>query len=138
MTKTGNKNFKEIIFALRKERWKPICFLPQGLWDLSSATRDWTHALEVKAQSLNYWMARQFPKTNLILVFCIWKAFMYMKTIYFSSSPLRTEKEEIYLESNLQNTGLGSFPMIQWLILCAFNAGGPGSIPDQGTRSHMP
>ena len=27
--------------------------------------------------------------------------------------------------------------VVQWLRLCAPNAGGPGSIPDQGTRSHM-
>jgi len=26
--------------------------------------------------------------------------------------------------------------MIQWLRLCAVNAGGTGSIPGQGTRSH--
>ncbi|TEA30083.1 hypothetical protein DBR06_SOUSAS18210011, partial [Sousa chinensis] len=26
----------------------------------------------------------------------------------------------------------------QWLRLCAPNAGGPGLIPGQGTRSHMP
>ena len=25
-----------------------------------------------------------------------------------------------------------------WLRLCTPNAGGPGSIPGQGTRSHMP
>ena len=28
--------------------------------------------------------------------------------------------------------------VVQWLGLCASNAGGPGSIPGQGTRSHMP
>ncbi|TEA42458.1 hypothetical protein DBR06_SOUSAS1810269, partial [Sousa chinensis] len=28
--------------------------------------------------------------------------------------------------------------MVQWLRCCAPNAGGPGSIPGQGTRSHMP
>ena len=28
--------------------------------------------------------------------------------------------------------------MVQWLRLCASNAGGAGSIPGQGTRSHMP
>ncbi|TEA30366.1 hypothetical protein DBR06_SOUSAS27510003, partial [Sousa chinensis] len=28
--------------------------------------------------------------------------------------------------------------MIQWLRLCAPNAGGPGLIPGQGARSHMP
>ena len=27
--------------------------------------------------------------------------------------------------------------MVQWLRLRAPNAGGPGLIPDQGTRSHM-
>ncbi|TEA38318.1 hypothetical protein DBR06_SOUSAS110180, partial [Sousa chinensis] len=26
---------------------------------------------------------------------------------------------------------------VQWLSLCAPNAGGPGLIPGQGTRSHM-
>ena len=29
------------------------------------------------------------------------------------------------------------FPVVQWLKLHAPNAGGPGSIPGQGTRSHM-
>ena len=28
--------------------------------------------------------------------------------------------------------------MVQWLRFCAPNAGDPGSIPDQGTRSSMP
>ena len=28
--------------------------------------------------------------------------------------------------------------MTQWLRLCILNAGGPGSVPGQGTRSHMP
>ncbi|TEA33198.1 hypothetical protein DBR06_SOUSAS8010047, partial [Sousa chinensis] len=28
--------------------------------------------------------------------------------------------------------------VVQWLRLCAPRAGGPGSIPFQGTRSHMP
>ena len=27
--------------------------------------------------------------------------------------------------------------MVQWLRLYASNAGGPGSIPGQGTKSHM-
>ena len=33
---------------------------------------------------------------------------------------------------------LGEILMVQWLRLHAPNAGGPGSIPGQGTRSHMP
>ena len=28
-------------------------------------------------------------------------------------------------------------PVVQWLTLQAPNAGGPGLIPGQGTRSHM-
>ena len=33
---------------------------------------------------------------------------------------------------------MGTSLVVQWLRLHAPNAGGPGSIPDQGTRSHMP
>ena len=32
----------------------------------------------------------------------------------------------------------GTFLVVQWLGLCTPNAGGPGSIPGQRTRSHMP
>ena len=32
----------------------------------------------------------------------------------------------------------GTSLVAQWIRLCAPNAGGPGSIPGQGTRSHMP
>ena len=31
----------------------------------------------------------------------------------------------------------GTSLVVQWIILCTPNAGGPGSIPGQGTRSHM-
>ena len=33
---------------------------------------------------------------------------------------------------------IGTSLMVQWVRLCAPNAGVPGSIPGQGTRSHMP
>ena len=32
----------------------------------------------------------------------------------------------------------GTFLLVQWLRLCAPNAGGLGLIPGQGARSHMP
>ena len=32
----------------------------------------------------------------------------------------------------------GTSLLVQWLTIHAPNAGGPGSIPDQGTRSHSP
>ena len=31
----------------------------------------------------------------------------------------------------------GTSLVVQWLRLCALNAGNPDSIPGQGTRSHM-
>ena len=31
------------------------------MWDLSSPTRDWTHALALEAQSPNHWTAREVP-----------------------------------------------------------------------------
>ena len=36
-----------------------------------------------------------------------------------------------------QNPVTGTSLVAQWLRLCAPNAGGPGSIPGQGTGSHM-
>ena len=33
-----------------------------------------------------------------------------------------------------QGTELGSSPVVQWLRLCASNAGGMGLIPGQGTK----
>ena len=37
-----------------------------------------------------------------------------------------------------QDPSSGTSLVVQWLRLWAPNAGGPGSIPGQGTRSHMP
>ena len=31
----------------------------------------------------------------------------------------------------------GTALLVQWLRLCTSNAGDPGPIPDEGTRSHM-
>ncbi|TEA33728.1 hypothetical protein DBR06_SOUSAS12810084, partial [Sousa chinensis] len=39
---------------------------------------------------------------------------------------------------SLRKSVLGTSPVVQWLSFHAPNAGGPGSIPGQGTRSHMP
>ena len=39
----------------------------------------------------------------------------------------------LYLKWITNRTSL----VVQWIRLCTPNAGGPGSIPDQGTRSHM-
>ena len=37
-----------------------------------------------------------------------------------------------------RSSNYGTFPVVQWLRLCAPNGGGPSFIPDQGTISHMP
>ena len=34
----------------------------------------------------------------------------------------------------LKNTEYRTSQVVQWIKLCALNAGGPGSIPGQGTR----
>ena len=40
-------------------------------------------------------------------------------------------------EVPIKTSGTGTSLVAQWLRLRASNAGGPGSIPGQGTRSHM-
>ena len=40
---------------------------------------------------------------------------------------------DIIYKNDIHETSL----VVQWLGLCAPNAGDPGSIPGQGTRSHM-
>ena len=39
---------------------------------------------------------------------------------------------------NIKKNQSGTSLVVQWLRLHAPNAGSPGSIPGQGTRSHMP
>ena len=53
-----------------------------------------------------------------------------------SCTPQSLPHEKPYTETHQQK---GSTSLVaQWLRLLAPNAGGPGSIPDQGTRSHVP
>ena len=42
------------------------------------------------------------------------------------------------VQITLEENDLGTSLVVQWLRLSAPNAGSPGSIPGQGTRSHMP
>ena len=46
----------------------------------------------------------------------------------------RGEETELKTFKDTARTSL----VVQWLSLLAPNAGGPGPIPDQGTRSHKP
>ena len=36
-------------------------FWPQGVWDLGSLTRDWTHTPCIGRQRLNHWITREVP-----------------------------------------------------------------------------
>ena len=51
--------------------------------------------------------------------------------------PLR-KHDEIHGPSLITNMCAGASLVVQWLRLRAPNGGGAGSIPGQGTRSHMP
>ena len=53
---------------------------------------------------------------------------------YFFRYEDAKRKKEIFLSSKRKG---GNFLLVQWLRLCTANAGGLGSIPGQGTRSHM-
>ena len=41
---------------------------PHSMWNLSSLTRDQTHAPALKAQSLNHGTAREVPKYGFVVV----------------------------------------------------------------------
>ena len=47
---------------------------PRGLWDLSSLTRDWTHATAVNALRPNHWTARKFLWTHFLISICLQSA----------------------------------------------------------------
>ena len=42
-----------------------ILAVPRGMRDLSSLTRDPTHAPAVEARSLNHWTAREVPSNDV-------------------------------------------------------------------------
>ena len=44
-----------------------LVFWPQGMWDLSSLTRDRTLSPCIGRQSPNHWTAREVPKVTLFL-----------------------------------------------------------------------
>ena len=41
-----------------------LVFWPQGMWDLSFLTRDWTHNPYTGRWSLNHWTTREVPSGN--------------------------------------------------------------------------
>ena len=43
-----------------------LVFWPQGMWDLSSSTWDWTHTHCIGRQSINHWTTREVPDSFLV------------------------------------------------------------------------
>ena len=48
-------------------------YLPWGVWDLSSPTRDWSHVPCIERQLLNHWTTREVPRVSLFLNFLLFK-----------------------------------------------------------------
>ena len=69
----------------------------------------------------------------------IWQWFL----VYDTKCTSNKRKRRIGLHQNpkllcIKRVKWGTSLVVQWLGLCAPNAGGPGSITGQGTRSHVP
>ena len=58
----------------------------------------------------------------------------FFRQEYWSGQPFPSPDVSLLMSDGMAGTSL----VVQWLRLLAPNAGGPGSIPDQGTRLHMP
>ena len=55
------------IFGCRLSSCGTQAQLPQGMWDLSSLTRDWTHIPCTARWILNHWTAREVPSPTVSL-----------------------------------------------------------------------
>ena len=53
--------FKPLLNLLQYCLFYVLVLWPQGMWDLSSLTRDWTHIPCIGRRSLNHWTARSVP-----------------------------------------------------------------------------
>ena len=65
---------------------------PRGLWDLSSATRDWTWATAVKAPNPNHWTTRELPDCEYVKVTGNSSSLVtapYLYTVNFVSFPFQ-------------------------------------------------
>ena len=71
------KVFTEFITILRL--FYILVFWPQGMWDLSSLTRDWTSCM--KGEVLNRWIFRQVP--GEIVLFPSWNFILLIHSIEF-------------------------------------------------------
>ena len=64
-----------------------LVFWPQGMWDLSFWTRDWTCTPCIGRQSLNHWTTREVPVGFILLIFCCGILHRYSQEIFVCSFP---------------------------------------------------
>ena len=87
-------------------------------------------------------LSGEFPGWSVCL-FCLLYILAWVleqsATRKMPTSPSRNKtKQKNHKNQALKKAHSGTSLVVQWLRLCTPNAGGPGSIPGQGTRSHMP
>ena len=81
--------------------------MSQGLWDLSSPTRDQTQPLAVEAQSFNHWTAREFSKS--LKNFVYYRSKLNQKSVNFFSAG----RTILYLFKNQNlHSGISAFPFV--------------------------
>ena len=88
---------------------------------------------------LSYWsfprMVRFIHKIFHIQCYLYFSFYFYLDVAYCFFFPHKFTRVACSIYVTIF---LGTFLLVQWLGLCTPNAGGPGMIPDQQTRSHMP
>ena len=99
-------------------------------WILTTEKTKWIYGQYEDTESLkNCWIFSKVKENVSSLL-------LYM----IFSDPIFTDPQTFGSTCNYSThfkNSLGTFPVVQWLRLCTPNAGGPGSIPGQGIRSHM-
>ena len=105
---------------LRRQRKKKKVFLPTSSEE-SSSDSSWKCANSTFYSQEHLGLQKKATTRSAILVLPVSK----INSLNHSVS------------GNLRNLLIGASLVVQWMRPCALNAKEPGSIPDEGTRSHM-
>ena len=98
------------------DHWVPLSLPPKYLWNLSGSFHP--HCPHPRPDPLSHFHCSTIKAS--------WMPVIYKSTLHM-----------VVKRDFLKNKTLGTSLMIQWLRFHAPNAGGPGLISGQGTRSHM-
>lgn len=82
-------------------------------------------------------LTTDFPR-GTVKAKTLWSNIQKMLKYSSQFSSVQVNTNIIYSEPSFNNQHIGTSLMVQWLRIHAPNARRPGSIPSQGTRSHMP